>query len=269
VYGPNSAAFDSPLSKEAAYWIGFLLADGCVIDRGSGNTRIQLGLHIKDAEHVRKFARFIGIDENRVREFSCPNHLGECHGAAVSFAGKELGAKLAEYGIIPRKSMHETVHVSLSDNPDFWRGLVDGDGSLGNYEIKLIKKDHYLYPRIALCGSRQVVENFSAYLYTITGFKPSITSNKHCVNFTTALGGTRAKTAISVMYYDGCCPVLDRKMVVAVECKSYVPRKVWLTRDEILFIRNSVDSCYSLAKKFAISPSAVQRIRRSITYKNI
>ena len=41
-------------TPEAFYWIGFLLADGSFYDN-----RLKLGLSIKDADHLYKFANFI------------------------------------------------------------------------------------------------------------------------------------------------------------------------------------------------------------------
>jgi RIO-like serine/threonine protein kinase len=51
-------AFDE-LTPDAAYWIGFLFADGSIIGRGK-SARIQVRLSERDREHLVKLRRFLG-----------------------------------------------------------------------------------------------------------------------------------------------------------------------------------------------------------------
>jgi len=54
-YPLNEGAFDT-LTPEAAYWLGFLLADGSVSDAGL----LTLRLAAVDREHVERFRAFVG-----------------------------------------------------------------------------------------------------------------------------------------------------------------------------------------------------------------
>jgi intein-encoded DNA endonuclease-like protein len=51
-------AFDE-LTPDAAYWIGFLFADGSVTGRGK-SARVQARLSERDREHLVKLRRFLG-----------------------------------------------------------------------------------------------------------------------------------------------------------------------------------------------------------------
>lgn len=204
----NVEAFAEPLSPEARYWVGFLLADGC-ISSNKGYPQISLGLKFSDAEHVRKFARFVGVLEESVIEFDTMNNFGRNHGVRLSFTGKELIPQLAKYGIVPRKTKIASVPLSLAHDPDFWRGLVDGDGSLRCTPTAYLQLD----------GARNIVDSFSSYLGFITGLIPAIIP--HSSIFRAGLNGKRAKVALQTIYYSGCSPSLDRKTAIAEQAKLW------------------------------------------------
>jgi hypothetical protein len=205
----NLEAFAEPLSTEAKYWIGFLLADGCICQGVVG-----LGLKIEDAEHVKKFARFVGACEDSVREFNSVNSFGRNHGVRLRFIGKELVSQLAKYGVVPHKSLTAAVHPDLATDPDFWRGVIDGDGYLTFSNFRHV---------IGLGGSQHVVEAFSNYLLALTGFKPA--ASKDGSIFKTGASGRRACIVVSAIYYDGCSVGLDRKMAIAKEFTDWALEK--------------------------------------------
>ena len=205
----NLSAFAEPLTKDARYWIGCLLTDGCIT-----NGYICLRLKFEDAAHVKKFAKFVGIHEDSVREFDSINNKGRSHGVALQFTGKGLIPQLAKYCVVPRKTLTAVVHPDLVDDPDSWRGVIDGDGCLtwcgGS-------------PGIKLCGSRQSVEAFADYLFRLVGFRPVIIPRGN-ISYV-SLCGTRARTAVRTIYYDGCSPVLDRKAIIAKKIKAWKTKK--------------------------------------------
>lgn len=192
----NILAFAEPLSLEARYWIGFLLADGSI---SSSRATISLGLKFSDAEHVRKFARFVGVLEESVIEFDGVNNFGRNHGVKLSFIGKELIPQLAKYGVVPRKTKTASVPPSLAHDPDFWRGLVDGDGS--------VRKDRG-YNYIQLDGTLAIVEGFRDVCYAIAGLRPALIP--HASIFRAGLNSARATKLLKWLYYPGAV-ALERK----------------------------------------------------------
>ena len=46
VYFLNESVFDAPLSEEAQYWAGFLMADGNILDTRKGQMTIQINKNI-------------------------------------------------------------------------------------------------------------------------------------------------------------------------------------------------------------------------------
>ena len=55
----NEHIFDEIDTEEKAYWLGFLYADGCVVN---AKPRIELSLSDKDTEHLNKYIKFLDFD---------------------------------------------------------------------------------------------------------------------------------------------------------------------------------------------------------------
>jgi len=144
----DEGAFDQ-ITPESAYWIGFLLADGCVHYLRGKYPKVVLELGIEDWEHVEKFRQFIQT-ETQVR----PSHLGAA--ARLEVTSERIVDTLRGYGVTERKSFTASVVPELRRNRDFWRGVVDGDGNLG-YNIG------NGCPHLGLVGTRAVVEAFKEF----------------------------------------------------------------------------------------------------------
>lgn len=187
-------AFSEPLSVEARYWIGFLLADGCIADSES-YPRVCLSLKFTDSEHVKRFARFVHISEESIK---C-DAVRKGYGARLRFIGRELIPQLAKYGVVPRKSLIASVHPDLANDRDFWRGLIDGDGCVGK---------NAGYNCVRLCGSLRVVESFRELCFARTGIRPALTPSPPI--FCTGLTGFKATKLLEWLYYPGAL-ALERK----------------------------------------------------------
>ncbi len=216
-YTVNHNAFDE-LTPEARYWAGFFLADGCVIDRGidRGHTPvIQLMLQERDIAHVEKFRTFLGTDA----KISFGKQLktqSKQRSVVLKIGSHKLAERLSQLGSVPRKSRVAKVPEFLSMCPDFWRGYVDGNGTIRwSYWIKSDGK--VMYPYVSLCsGSESVLESFMSFCRSITPTKAKVKKSKTVNCFS---GGLTTRNAIRVIrkLYGNATTYLDRKNAVAVE----------------------------------------------------
>lgn len=201
--------FNSPISDEAAYWVGFLLADGSLSYRRDGAHLLSLWLASKDSDQVVNFVRFIGADEDSIR--TKPNNgwgqKGEVTG--IMIVAHKLGARLTELGFTPKKSYDATVPPELSFNADFWRGQLDGDGAIG------IRGHDWRHPLVQTCGTRAVVYAFTEYVDNVTGFRPNIVSSSSCT--TTFQCAVHHKNALKLIktVWGRKGPSLERKRLIA------------------------------------------------------
>ena len=185
------------ITEEQAYWAGFLMADGCVGQVSDNGFSIALGLAICDKPHVERF-----------RDFVCPDAPVSImkHGtsAAVRVKSKKMADDLAKFGIVPRKSLIAKATDIVRFNKHFWRGEIDGDGS--------VKKDDGYY-KVMLCGSGDLMNQFIEFCGTvIEGFVPKRAANRRI--FRVDIAGIKAVLMMERLY-DRCSVALPRKQEVA------------------------------------------------------
>jgi len=181
----------------SAYWAGFLLADGCLLDSYRG--QVVVSVTSADREHVGKFRVFVKGTYPLTK-----------HGRSwqLKFPSDWMAAKLASYGVVPRKSGQEAASPILQENRHFWRGVIDGDGCLTTKKDKI---RGYLYPNITLCGSRRLCEQFKVFIHTDVSVTKYKRVNCHRITI------SRSTEAVHVarLLYAKASVALERKAAIA------------------------------------------------------
>jgi len=133
------AFLDYPVSPEAAYWAGFLLADGGVrAGSRSGGATLAVSLQTRDRAHLAS-----------LRDFLCPSaQITSGHeGRAVRLQvyGQEIVLALARFGIVPRKTYLDVMPLlHIAEEVPFIRGYFDGDGCVGIYKTQGRPYPHWI-----------------------------------------------------------------------------------------------------------------------------
>lgn len=165
-YGKNSHNdfFKNIDTKEKAYFLGLLAADGSVV-KNKRSYSIRLELSEKDGYIIQKFndvANFnetikTHIDSHAPRKYICINSIN-------------MAEDLMKYGIVQNKSHKDTIHIPDLNSvliPHFIRGFFDGDGIANQHGY------------IGFCGSKTIVEQIHDHLInTLNLTKTKITYNK-------------------------------------------------------------------------------------------
>lgn len=212
-------AFKSPVDEDAAYWAGFLLADGCVSHR-SGSPELHLSLAEVDRGHVEKFKAFLGSG-HKIRRV-CPKlRDGDFKsGPSVRFhvRSKRLVSDLAALGVSKRKTHTAIVCRELNSNRHTWRGVVDGDGAVFRRSVDRPE------PVLDLCGSLSTMQQFSLWCWLVLGGEspPSVLPIGRI--FRVKLTGIKARTVIGELYRD-CSVSLDRKKTKSEELLKWQPKR--------------------------------------------
>lgn len=198
----NENAF-ATITPESAYWIGFLMADGCI--GGKWSNEVSVMLREKDKKHLEKLKAFLKA-EHRILQSPSSKKRGAWKFAVRS---NKLGEDLMRYGVTRKKSLTCKV-IGLETNRDFWRGVVDGDG------------DIYFNPMrgfwfLTLCGSKPLMQQYLNFIKTIAPTKATLRPQKNI--WKVSLGGHFSADVLHALYYDSCVS-LDRKMKIANELFS-------------------------------------------------
>lgn len=120
----DQSFFRSINNELAAYWLGFIAADGCV---SSYRNTLQIKLSLVDADHLDSFRKDIR-SQREVKRYA--------KYAQIRIDNRFLHLDLNNRGIVPRKSFVLEWDKTTHDMEDeyiwhFVRGYFDGDGCWG------------------------------------------------------------------------------------------------------------------------------------------
>lgn len=145
-YSVNHEAFSSIDSEKAAYWLGFLYADGYV--SSVNGKRVGLSLATKDEGHIVKFADFIQSNYP-IGHYMASGYSNSKYSRLI-IASDKMYDDLVKHGVVEHKT---TILKYPTDIPDelerhFIRGYVDGDGCVtynGNsYSMSVVSTNDFL-----------------------------------------------------------------------------------------------------------------------------
>lgn len=168
----NHNAF-SVITRESAYWAGFLAADGNMGLSKSGSKRIRIYLKKSDSAHLEKFKRFLQ-SEHKV---SISPTYDRC---SFEFSSEKIYDDLEKlYKLTPRKSLTlEYPDLPFKFQADFIRGLFDGDGCL--CETFTCKNSKLSSMILTIVGTESVVDGVTDFATKVLGpikYKPATHTN--------------------------------------------------------------------------------------------
>jgi hypothetical protein len=208
--------FVEPLSDAELWLFGLLMADGWVQDRWC----VALSLSVRDRDAIESARRVAGSDAPIVvRESHRAGPMGIRGGpqALWTIRGGEIVTRVSALGMVQAKSKREDVrvHVDVAQSPSFWRGLIDGDGSIG-WVRRTRRRDR----RACLCvlGGRLLLEQWARFVVdSVGGPSPRVRATAGTrILHESVLTGSRAWRMLEVLYGRGG-PALERKRKMALD----------------------------------------------------
>jgi hypothetical protein len=199
-------AFDNLEDEQVLYWIGLIYTDGHVNVSGKDNS-IEVTLHEQDRELLEKFKKFLNCSNLIVKQKG-----SDC--CRLRFFSERIVNLLSELGFTNNKSKTLIPHEKLKHSRHFWRGCVDGDGSL-----YVSNQKGYKSPAVSLCGTEDTCKGFLQFLKEnaiITVRIPKQGKGVHSVAFTWQL----ALQIIDLLYKDSTV-YLERKYHKYLEFKEF------------------------------------------------
>lgn len=197
-YHVREDAFAQVLDEATAYWLGFLYADGCVMEAHDIPQVLALWLADKDRAHVERFNAFLASDY----PIRSDAKRGAC---GVTIRSRALCQSLIRWGCTPRKSGKlRWPRLPLALDAHFTRGYFDGDGSA-------FVSGRYVTPTVSILGNFEFIESLSLAIYYGTN----------------ATGSTHLHSKSSNAYY---LVFHGEHVVKAVGDWMYRDATVWLER---------------------------------------
>lgn len=211
----DTGFFNRVDSEKKAYWLGFIVADGTVST--NGRWRLKVGLAARDTLHLESLRK----DLSSTAKISLEERkLGTA--AEFSVYSKDLVESLNKYGVVPNKSAG--MRLDLQNIPDelqrhFWRGVVDGDGSLGYtyrrniYEVSL-----------RVVGGKDLIEQFLSWSRPVTGGIHGVSKLSNKLYQTKIASKSGVDSIVKLLYTDAAV-ALPRKQEKAQEILQLIDLK--------------------------------------------
>lgn len=153
----NENYFEKINTEAKAYFLGFLLADGCIYEDPNPNKnrhwqkQMYLGLHVSDEDILKSFQAELELTKKLKYGNTRPSVI-------LCLTSDKICNDLDKLGVTSRKSLtanfpnHELIPENLMNH--FIRGLFDGDGCLSK-TIQKNKNNIFSY-RFDICGTLNV-----------------------------------------------------------------------------------------------------------------
>lgn len=191
-------------SPEMAYILGYILADGCIIEgtyEGYSGA-LKFGVQKRDVDILEKIKK----------ELSSGHKISPSRNAFhFCITSQIIVDDLKKLGIIYRKSLRENVPSVPSEyKRDFIRGIIDGDGS-----IHFDKRNH---PTISVCGGKNTITFIQNHFLSLFNLYSKIAWREKDENsqrlFYIAYRSNSAKTLVNYLYANSTL-YLERKFRLA------------------------------------------------------
>jgi len=214
-YTVDTRFFAKINNEQKAYWLGFVSADGCITD-----TTLSFALARRDREHLIKLKSSLS-SEHPIKDVITVVKHKEYPQSQLQICSTELISDLETHGLHRHKSASLKPANNLPEElaRHYWRGLLDGDGSISIHEMRdsrTGKARQIAYVR--LCGSKPVVFAFTDYVRSFFRTRSSPTLNGHSlVCWTVGFGGIQLPQRIIALLYSEASIYLDRKRDSALE----------------------------------------------------
>lgn len=161
-YSLNEDYFQELDSKDKAYFLGFIYADGFITKRSQGQN--ILGLTLAEIEPIDKFKRYIQTQKKVGYYKKTNSYSDKSYEYKLALISDKLVSDIEKLGVTERKTLTLTFPEIREDLiPHFIRGYFDGDGSV------FLHTPNKEYPDcqclgIDICGTKEFLTTLTKYL---------------------------------------------------------------------------------------------------------
>ena len=239
-----------------AYLYGLIQTDGH-LSQGTGNKgKLQIEISQKDADVLVRLASAIPYYSRLSTRTRSTNFSPKHTSVTLRVCAKEFRDELVSLGMkVGRKS--ETIDVPRCEfSPaDYFRGVMDGDGSLGFTSNG--------FPFLSLCtASEGVAVAYESFTRAITGKEKRLSRNARDRVFNHVVFKEDAQAVAAALYYEGCVAIARKKqMALAVQAwrrpqsmRRVLRRKFWTDEQDGYILTHTIEE----------SAVALQRTARSV-----
>jgi len=239
-----------------AYLFGFAQTDGHLYEQSRNRGKLRIEIGEKDAEILERFQKLLPFNSSISRRVRTTNFGVNYESVIWTVCDKRFRDCLKDWGFPAGKKSEIIKPPCASYSPsDYFRGLLDGDGSIG--------LTAHGFPFVSLVtSSPQIVGEYLNFIKRVTGkLKASLPNSRDKIH-NIAIYKEDAQALVKHIYYKNCL-ALPRKKRKAEEVLAWrrpstmkkVPnRKLWTIEEDNYISVNLIE----------VSMKALERSRNSI-----
>lgn len=218
-----------------AYMFGFLQADGHLSQQSRQRGRLTVELNVRDVGLLREFQQLTPYNSSLTERTRSTNFAASSHTAIWATCAQEARTIVNGLGIpYGRKSRTITPPRVTFSRPDYVRGVIDADGSVGFTGKGL--------PFVSLTTASTAIGAYLChYAKKITGAARTIKRNARDGVYNIIYTNEAAVELASHLYYDGCLS-LERKRTAAKSLTDWArpadmprgtPSRRWILAEDL------------------------------------
>ena len=197
-----------PTRDEHAYFLGLLATDGSITAASRNRGRVTFELGAIDAPVLSALAKVMPYSGSLSSRRRTTNFCQSYESAILRFCDLRLRRQLHDWGY-PSGKKSDTVGPPQCeyDESGFWRGVLDGDGSMG-----VTANDRAF---VSLVTASELMRNaYIDFVAKITGAQPNPTRNTRDDVFNIVLFDEKAQWLVNHLYADDLVAI-PRKLSAA------------------------------------------------------
>ena len=159
----NENYFQELDSKDKAYFLGFIYADGFITKPSHGQN--ILGLTLAEIEPIDKFKKYIQTNKKVGYYKKTSSYSNKSYEYKLALNSDKLVSDIEKLGVIERKTLTLTFPNIREDLiPHFIRGYFDGDGSVFLHKDSRKEYSYNEYLGINICGTKEFLVALTKHL---------------------------------------------------------------------------------------------------------
>jgi hypothetical protein len=249
-----------------AYMFGFLQADGHLAQGVRQKGRLSLEVSAVDRFILEQFASIVPCYSSVRERVRNTNFKVEYRSTVWAVSDLAFREALIALGLpTGRKSISVNLPTQPFSRPDYFRGWIDADGSLGVAGNSL--------PFVSLTtASDDLAKGYLDFVQEIIGKRKTRERNTRDKIYNLMVWKEDAQSLIEHMYYEKCL-ALPRKVERAFQAKAWIRpanmrrspnRKAWTDEQDAFILSHSIeDSISALGRTFHSINARIKRLHRS------
>lgn len=188
-----------------SYIFGFIQADGNLLEFERGRGRLSIELSFKDKELLEKIKENIPVNSTLSERIRDTNFKKEYKSCSLKIYNKKARDTFKMFGVPIGKKSNIIEPPKFEHNEiDYWRGIIDADGSIGISSNNI--------PFITLSTkSEGLYKGFKKFLKRHLNHTIKINRNKRDGVYNIMISRKKAIKLMKLLYYENCFG-LNRKI---------------------------------------------------------